>query len=85
MTNPRDVLVRLQWERHREGLRGVRITYLSRGAPDDRAVLDGKNVLHVGRSFLDLSDGGRLPAHRILEIEADGEIVWQRNPSEPNP
>ena len=85
MTNPRDVLVRLQWAGARSGLADVRITYLSRGAPDDRAVLDGKLVTHVGRSFLDLADGGRLPAHRILEIEVGGKIIWQRRPSEPNP
>jgi uncharacterized protein (UPF0248 family) len=78
MTSPRDVLNRLKWDAGLPHLEGVAIRYRHRGAPDDEAVLQGKDVLEVGRSFLDLPEGGRLPMHRILRIEVDGRVVWDR-------
>ena len=86
MVNPRDVLQRIRWEQNNPRLEKVLIAYLHRGAPDDVAYLRGEDVLHVGRSFLDLPEGARLPMHRILRIEHDGRTVWVRRatPAEPN-
>jgi uncharacterized protein (UPF0248 family) len=78
VTSPRDVLNRLKWDEGRPGLEGVRIHYLHRGAPNDTAALEGGDVRAVGHSFLDLPRGARLPLHRILRIEVDGRVVWDR-------
>lgn len=79
MTHPRDVLNRLRWESGEEAaLVDVRIVYRHRGAPRDERSLEGRSILAVGRSFLDLPEGVRLPMHRILRIEKDGEVLWDR-------
>lgn len=79
MTSPRDVLNRLKWDEGRTGLDGVRIWYRHRGAPDDEALLHGEDVLSVGQSFLDLPEGARLPMHRILRIDVDDRVEWERS------
>lgn len=77
MASPREALNRLRWTGP-GSLRGVLIYYRHRGAPQDTAVLRGDDVLNVGRSFLDLPHGVRIPHHRILRIEVGGQTVWQR-------
>jgi uncharacterized protein len=78
LTNPRDVLNRLRWEDGRDRLEGVVIFYRHRGAPNDTATLRGEDVQAIGRSFLDLPEGARLPMHRILRIDVDGRTLWDR-------
>jgi len=79
------VLQRIRYEHGNRGLAQVIIAYLHRGAPDDVAYLRGEDVVEVGRSFLDLPQGVRLPMHRILRIEWDGRTMWVRNPRSDQP
>lgn len=78
VTSPQDVLNRLKWEEDNPRLDGVVIFYRHRGAPNDTAALRGEEVLAIGRTFLDLPEGARLPQHRILRIEKDGVVRWNR-------
>lgn len=78
MVSPRDVLNKIKWETTPPTLQGVRVFYLNRGAPADESILESRQILDVGQSFLDLDDGTRLPHHRILRIERDGVVVWKR-------
>lgn len=78
MTSPRDVLNRIKWESPDRSLDGVLVQVLHRGAPNDTAYIKGKTILEVGRSFLDLPEGVRIPHHRIRAIEKDGQVVWRR-------
>lgn len=72
------MLNRIRWNEGNQHLAGVRVYYRHRGAPDDTASLDGSQITDVGRTFLDLADGSRLPHHRILRIERSGEVLWTR-------
>lgn len=62
-------------------LEGVRITYIHRGAPDDRLTVDGAEVKRLERSHFILERGGLetwIPYHRIIEVERDGEVLYRK-------
>jgi uncharacterized protein (UPF0248 family) len=73
MTYPREVLNRMKWV---GGLNGVVVTYVHRGGPDDMEYVKGEDITELGRSFFTVREG-RIPYHRILKIEKDGEVVFQ--------
>ena len=73
MTYPREVLNRLRWG---EGsLSGVLVTYTHRGAPGDVLTIGGEEITELGRSFFSTRNG-KIPYHRIVRIEKDGEAVF---------
>lgn len=78
MAEPRNVLNRLRWDGGEGALDDVVVFYRHHGAPDDTAAIRGGDIVRVGRTFLDLPKGGRLPQHRILRIEKAGRVVWDR-------
>lgn len=73
MPFPRDVLNRLRWT---DGLEGVMISYLHRGAPGDRMMIRGEDVLELERSFFVTADS-KIPYHRIRLIERRGEVLYK--------
>jgi uncharacterized protein (UPF0248 family) len=74
MTYPRQVLNRIRWGEG--GLRGVVVTYVHRGGPDDLANVRGEEISDLGRSFFTVGEG-QIPYHRIIKIEKEGEVVFQ--------
>jgi uncharacterized protein (UPF0248 family) len=75
MPFPRDVLNRLRWTEG-EGLEGVTITYLHRGAPGDRLTIKGSDIVELERSFFVTADS-KIPYHRIRTIERRGEVLYR--------
>jgi uncharacterized protein (UPF0248 family) len=62
--------------------RRVTVWYVSRGAPGDRATVEGEQILHLDRDYLETATEGRItaiPYHRILRILYDGRVVWDRD------
>lgn len=55
---------------------GVSVTYVHRGAPGNLATVKGECITELGRSFFIVGDG-RIPYHRVVRIEKDGEVVFQ--------
>ena len=55
---------------------------MHRGAPGDERTIAGGDIVDVGHAFLELRSEGAMPAmipyHRVLRIELDGALVWQR-------
>lgn len=74
MAYPREVLNGILWGRG--GLSNVIVTYVHRGAPDDVAMINGKDILELGRSFFRVGES-HIPYHRIIKIENDGEEVYR--------
>ena len=72
----RDVLLRSKWSN--DSLDHISIIYISRGSEGGRDSLRGDEIEHIGRSFLELKDGGMIPFHRITGIQMDGKMVWSR-------
>lgn len=77
---PRDVLNKLKWGGGDE-LQSARVTILHRGAPNDKRVIEGKDILELGRGFMSIAgpEGEvEIPYHRIQRIKVRGRILWQR-------
>lgn len=76
---PRDVLNKLKW--HPEfDLDNAEVTIVHRGAPRDKRVIEGKNILDLGSGFMLVKrrvKEVRIPYHRILKIEIPDKVVWQ--------
>lgn len=73
---PRDLLLKRKWTG--KGLDDVIIFLVSRGAGSGRKVIKGREIEHLGRSFMELEDGNRIPYHRIIHILYDGGKRWVR-------
>lgn len=76
---PREVLNELKWHPKLK-LREARITITHRGAPNDKRVIQGSEVLELGRSFMRVASREgevEIPYHRVLRIEARGEVLWR--------
>ena len=65
--SPRDALLELRWANG--SLSGVYIAIIDRGSPDDRSIIDGPMIVHIGRSFMDLEGGTKIPFHRVTEVK----------------
>ena len=64
----------------------VTITYLHRGAPDDRTTINVSSIQNVRKGSFVLSDGEtQIPFHRILEVKDNktGTVIWIKK-SRPN-
>jgi hypothetical protein len=80
MTTAREALLELQWSRGK--LAEATIAYVHRGAPGDEATVRGSDILALRRSFFDLRSGASIPYHRVLRIQLEGTLVWERHPQE---
>lgn len=74
------MLNKLKWGGEDE-LQSAKVTILHRGAPDDKRVIEGSDILELGRGFMHVvSPEGEveIPYHRILRIEARGRVLWEK-------
>lgn len=82
---PREVLNELKWRDR--ALARARVTYRHRGAPHDERTIEGNDIAELGRSFFELRStrpfSSSIPYHRVLRIEVDGALVWERRESGP--
>jgi uncharacterized protein (UPF0248 family) len=78
----KNILNRLRWD-IREDAGKYLITYVHRGAPDDRKQVKASEILKLGNSYFTLqSEPGEdvtIPFHRILEVRdtRTGTVVWK--------
>ena len=78
---PRDTLNRLRWH-PKFNLRDAKVTILHRGVPGDIRVIEGNDIKELGPAFMRVvtPEGEvQIPYHRILRIEAQGRILWQKS------
>ena len=77
---PREALNKLKWH-SKLGLGDTKVNITHRGAPKDIKIIDGKDILELGRGFMRVvSPEGEveIPYHRIIQIEVRGKIFWQK-------
>jgi hypothetical protein len=73
MPYPRDILNRLKWK---EGsLKGVKVTYLHRGATGDTLTIPAEEITSLGHSFFSTVDSD-IPYHRIIMIQRSDEVLF---------
>ena len=76
----RRALNEMKWHPEK-GLHGVVVTYLHRGAPDDKMIVLAEDILRLEKSFFIIEGRGGetyIPYHRILEIRQDERIIWKK-------
>lgn len=77
---PREVLNKLKWDPSFR-LEDAEVTILHRGAPGDKRIIRGGDILELGRGLMRVAtpEGeASIPYHRILRIEARGRVLWER-------
>lgn len=80
LQGPRAQLNELKW--HHDALDEAVVHYVHRGAPGDRAVIEGADILELGRSFITLrtpEGEGQIPYHRVFRIDRGQETIWERS------
>ena len=81
MPYPREVLNRLKWKDG--GLKGVKVTYVHRGAPGDILTIPAEDITTLGHSFFSTADG-EIPYHRISMIEKNAIVIFDIRDFEKN-
>ncbi|OGS45195.1 MAG: hypothetical protein A3K76_07030 [Euryarchaeota archaeon RBG_13_57_23] len=76
MVYPREVLNKLKWT-DGESLDDATIWYIHRGAPGDIMVISGRRIRNLAPGFFEVDDA-MIPYHRILRIEYQGEVVFDK-------
>ncbi len=79
MRTAKDVLNEIKWTEGKD-LKECEIFYVHRGAPGDFKVMDGKDIVELGRSFIYIEEG-QIPYHRVFKIKHKGDIVLSRERS----
>jgi uncharacterized protein (UPF0248 family) len=72
----REILNKVKWD-ERMDFDQLEVVYLHRGAPDDLKRIYGREIVHIGKSFLSLKEA-EIPYHRIVRILCEGEILYER-------
>jgi len=74
----RELLNKVKWD-ERMDFDQLEVVYLHRGAPDDLKRIYGREIVHIGKSFLSLkAEGAEIPHHRIVKILYEGEVLFER-------
>ena len=74
--NPRNILNELKWKED-FGLDKAEIWYVHRGAPKNTKIISGREVVKLGRSFIE-TKSAMIPYHRVFKIVYKGEVVFKR-------
>jgi len=72
----REILNKVKWD-ERMDFDQLEVVYLHRGAPDDLKRISGREIVHIGTSFLSLKEA-EIPHHRIVKILYEGEVLFER-------
>jgi len=79
MVYPREVLNQLRWTEG-ESLTEAVVWYVHRGAPGNVKKIAGTSIISLGRGFFDTNEA-TIPYHRILRIDYNGRIIFEKNES----
>ncbi len=72
----RDILNELKWKKG-FNLDKAEIWYIHRGAPADTRIISGREVINLGKSFIETTTA-MIPYHRIFRVTYEGKIVFER-------
>ena len=76
MTNPREILNNIKWNPELN-IKETEIWYIHRGAPDDTKIISGKEIIDIGKSFIETTTA-TIPYHRIFKISYGEKILFER-------
>jgi len=70
------ILNELKW-RQDSNLEKAEIWYVHRGARNDTKIVSGKEIVALGKSFMQTTTA-MIPYHRIFKIICAGEVIFKR-------
>jgi uncharacterized protein (UPF0248 family) len=76
----RRILNELLWH-PKKSLKGVKVTYIHRGAPDDRITINAEDIKRLEKSFFIIERDGEetwIPYHRIIDVKKGEEILYRK-------
>jgi len=76
MTNPRIILNKFKWKENTD-FKEIKVEYTHRGAPNDKKMISGEEIIDVGRSFMK-TNSAEIPFHRVIKIKYRDEIIFER-------
>jgi len=76
MTNSRLILNEIKWKKE-TNIELVEIWYVHRGAPNDTKIISGKDIIKLGKSFMQ-TKSAMIPYHRIFTIKYDKKTIFRR-------
>ncbi|MCK5258448.1 MAG: DUF504 domain-containing protein [Thermoplasmatales archaeon] len=76
MPSPKVILNELKW-RQDSDLEKAEIWYVHRGAQNDTKIISGKEIVSLGKSFMQTTTA-MIPYHRIFKIICTGEVIFKR-------
>jgi len=76
MPTIRDTLNKIKWTSP-DGLRGIEVEIVHRGAPNDKRVIKGEEIKDVAPRAI-ICEDVVIPYHRVLCIRRGGEVLWRR-------
>ncbi len=56
-----------------------KISYIHRGARGNIKTIEGSSIDHLENGFLILKDQTQIPFHRIVNIEYENKILWNKH------
>lgn len=56
----------------------AKLTYIHRGAPGNLKTIHGNSIERMEGGFVLLKEGTQIPFHRIVKIEINNKILWQK-------
>lgn len=59
-------------------INNTKLTYIHRGAPGNLKIIHGYSIERMERGFVLLKEGTQIPFHRIVKIEINNKILWQK-------
>lgn len=73
----RNIINMILWHPEMD-INDIKITYIHRGAPGNLKTIDGNSFEGIERGFVLLKEGTQIPFHRIVKIEINNKILWQK-------
>ncbi len=56
----------------------TKISYIHRGAPGNIKTIQGSKIDIIENGFLVLNDETQIPFHRIIKIEYEDKLIWEK-------
>lgn len=73
----RNIINMILWHPEME-INDTKITYIHRGAPGNLKTINGNSIDGMEGGFVLLKEGTLIPFHRIVKIEINNKILWQK-------
>ncbi len=75
----RDTLLKLWYMDFSVQMEDVRVVISDRTTQEKTKVVNGDQIGHLGRSFMDMEGGGRIPFYKVLRVEhVNGHVYFER-------